>query len=52
MKDSILYIVLVLLCVVIYLLLNQRKHKENIKDPEQVEKAIKEDVDKIKVLNK
>jgi len=25
---------------------------ENIKDPEQVEKAIKEDVDKIKVLNK
>ena len=25
---------------------------ENIKDPEQIEKAIKEDVDKIKVLNK
>jgi len=25
---------------------------ENIKDPEQVENAIKEDVDKIKVLNK
>ena len=25
---------------------------ENVKDPEQVEKAIKEDVDKIKVLNK
>ena len=25
---------------------------ENIKDPEQVEKAIKEDIDKIKVLNK
>ena len=25
---------------------------ENIKDPEQVEKAIKEDVDKVKVLNK
>ena len=25
---------------------------ENIKDPEQVEKTIKEDVDKIKVLNK
>ena len=25
---------------------------ENIKDPEQVEKAIKEDVDKIKILNK
>ena len=25
---------------------------ENIRDPEQVEKAIKEDVDKIKVLNK
>ena len=25
---------------------------ENIKDPEQVEIAIKEDVDKIKVLNK
>ena len=25
---------------------------ENVKDPEQVEKAIKDDVDKIKVLNK
>jgi len=25
---------------------------ENIKDPDQVEKAIEEDVDKIKVLNK
>ena len=25
---------------------------ENIKDPEQVEKAINEDIDKIKVLNK
>ena len=25
---------------------------ENIKDPDQVEKTIKEDVDKIKVLNK
>ena len=25
---------------------------ENVKDPEQVEKAIKEDIDKIKVLNK
>ena len=25
---------------------------ENIKDPEQVEKAIKKDVDKVKVLNK
>ena len=25
---------------------------ENIKDPEQIEKAIKQDVDKIKVLNK
>ena len=25
---------------------------ENIKDPEQVERAIKEDVEKIKVLNK
>ena len=25
---------------------------ENIKDPEQVETAIKEDIDKVKVLNK
>ena len=25
---------------------------ENIRDPEQIEKAIEEDVDKIKVLNK
>ena len=25
---------------------------ENIKDPEEVEKAIKEDIDKVKVLNK
>ena len=25
---------------------------ENIKDPEKIEKAMKEDVDKIKVLNK
>jgi len=52
MQEPVLYIVLVLLCVVIYLLLNQKKNLENIKDPEQVEKAIKEDVDKIKILNK
>jgi len=32
--------------------LNRMRTIENIKDPEQVEKAIKEDVDKIKVLNK
>jgi len=84
MEESVLYIVLFLLCVVIYLLLNQEKNKDkdkdssnqeleilkqsltnsintmstsfnslsNVKDPEQIEKAIKEDVDKIKVLNK
>jgi len=38
MQDSILYIVLVLLCVVIYLLLNQRKHKEDSKNKEEIDK--------------
>ena len=73
MQESVLYIVLTLLCFVIYLLINQRKNKddaigvtdnfgrdarsimrtlENIKDPEEVEKVIKEDIDKVKVLNK
>ena len=32
MQDLILYIVLVLLCLVIYLLFNQRKHKNEAKD--------------------
>ena len=61
MQDLILYIVLILLCVVVYLLLDQKKNKdegknneelERLKDPEQVEKVIKEDIDKIKILNK
>ena len=38
MQDSILYIVLVLLCVVIYLLLNQRKHKEDSKNNEEIDR--------------
>ena len=36
MKDSILYIVLVLLCVVIYLLLSQRKLKNNSDSKEEI----------------
>ena len=31
MQESVIYIVLALLCVVIYLLLNQKKNKENDK---------------------
>ena len=38
MQDSILYIVLVLLCVVIYLLLNQRKHKDDSKNNEEIDR--------------
>ena len=38
MKDSILYIVLVLLCVVIYLLLTQKKQKDNSKNNEELDK--------------
>ena len=35
MQESVLYIVLVLLCVVIYLLITQRKNKEEIKNSEE-----------------
>ena len=38
MQDSILYIVLVLLCVVIYLLFNQRKHKDDSKNNEEIDR--------------
>ena len=38
MQESILYIVLVLLCVVIYLLLNQKKSKEDNKSNEELER--------------
>ena len=38
MQDSILYIVLTLLCVVIYLLLNQRKNKDYNKNDEAIDK--------------
>ena len=38
MQESVLYIVLVLLCVVIYLLLNQKKNKEDVKSNEELEK--------------
>ena len=36
MQESVLYIVLVLLCVVIYLLLNQNKNKEDYKNNEEL----------------
>jgi len=36
MKDSILYIILVLICIVIYLLFNQRKNKYNDKNREEI----------------
>ena len=36
MQESILYIVLVLLCVVVYLLLNQRKNKDEDKNKEEL----------------
>ena len=35
MEESILYIVLALLCVVIYLLITQRKNKEEVKNSEE-----------------
>ena len=35
MQDSVLYIVLTLLCVIIYLLLNQRKNKDYNKNDEE-----------------
>ena len=38
MQNSILYIVLVLLCIVIYLLLNQRKHKHDNNEKEEITK--------------
>ena len=38
MQESVLYIVLVLLCVVIYLLLNQKKNKEDDKSNEELER--------------
>ena len=38
MQESILYIVLTLLCVVIYLLLNQKKNKEDDKSNEELER--------------
>ena len=38
MQDLILYIVLTLLCVVIYLLLNQRKHRDDNKNEEEITK--------------
>ena len=38
MTDSILYVVLALICVVIYLLINQRKNKNEIKDKEEIDK--------------
>ena len=38
MQESVLYIVLALLCVVIYLLLNQKKNKEDDKSNEELER--------------
>ena len=38
MQDSILYIVLILLCVVVYLLLNQKKNKDEGKNNEELER--------------
>ena len=38
MQESVLYIVLVLLCVVIYLLLNQKKNKDEDKSNEELER--------------
>ena len=35
MQESVLYIVLALLCVVIYLLITQRKNKEEVKNSEE-----------------
>ena len=36
MQESVLYIVLVLLCVVIYLLISQRKNKDDGKNNEEL----------------
>ena len=36
MQESVLYIVLALLCVVIYLLISQRKHKDDGKNNEEL----------------
>jgi len=36
MQESVLYLVLVLLCVVIYLLLNQKKNKDEVKNNEEL----------------
>ena len=41
MQDSILYIVLVLLCVVIYLLISQRSRKDE-KNHEEIDKQIRQ----------
>ena len=38
MQESVLYIVLALLCVVIYLLIIQKKNKEEIKSTEEFDK--------------
>ena len=38
MQESILYIVLILLCVVIYLLITQRKNKDEVKSNEELDK--------------
>jgi len=38
MKDSILYVVLALLCVIIYLLFNQKKNKNDEKSKEEIDK--------------
>jgi len=38
MQDSILYVVLVLLCIVVYLLLNQRKNKDDNRSSEEINK--------------
>ena len=38
MQESILYIVLILLCVVIYLLITQKKNKEEIKNSDEFDK--------------
>ncbi len=38
MQESVLYIVLILLCVVIYLLITQRKNKDEVKSNEELDK--------------
>ena len=49
MQESVLYIVLVLLCVVIYLLLNQKKNKEDNKSNEELERLNKKYKDGVRV---